>query len=422
MADAVSGAGAAAETAAAANATSGLRPPEGMATAGPVASTRRRADPGWRAVAAAFAVNGLLFGAWAARVPAFKDRFALDAAALGLVLLALGVGALASFLVAGHLSERHGAPRVTRATVALYGPALLLLALAPNAVLLGLALFAFGTLHGGMDVAMNGWAVEVEDRLGRPTLSVFHAIFSLGAGLGAATGWAAAGAGVAPLPHFAIVALAGGALAFAVVRRGAAAEPVRPRAGDAAPALALPRGPLLLVGLIAFGIAMGEGAMADWSAVFLRQILDASEGRAALGYAVFSAAMVAMRLGGDRLTRRVGPVRAARGSALVAAAGLVVVLLAPGLPVALVGFALTGIGYAVVMPLVFARAARDPVVAPGHALAAVATLAYGGMLLGPPLVGFVAAATSVPVAFGALVLLALLSAGLAGFLSPRRTT
>ena len=396
-------------------ATPTATPTVALPPGGPAARPRAL-DAGWRGVAAAFAFNGFLFGAWASRVPAFKDRLALGEAELGLVLLALAFGALSAFPVSGYLSERQGTHRVTLAAVALYGPALVLLALAPNIWLLALALFVFGTLHGGMDVAMNGWAAEVETRIARPTMSLFHALWSLGAGLGAATGWLAIRAGAAPPGHFLLAALVGGALATWLAARGAGAAPAAAREGEGGPVFALPRGSLVLVGLIAFGIAMGEGAMADWSAVFLREALGAGEGRAALGYAAYSTAMVATRLLGDRATARFGPVRTATASGLIAAAGLLVVILAPGLPVALAGFALVGMGYAVIMPLVFSRAARDPEVPPGHAIASVATLAYGGMLVGPALVGFVAGATSLAAAFGVLLLLALQSAAFGRFL------
>lgn len=374
-------------------------------------------DTGWRAVAAAFAINGALFGVWASRVPAFKEAFGLGEAALGVVLLCLAGGAIAAFPVAGHLSERWGPHTTTLRAALLYAPALMLIALAPSPVLLGIALFAFGALHGGMDVAMNGWAARVEDRLARPTMSVFHALFSLGAGVGAASGFFAVRAGLDPPAHFVLAAFVGLALSWPLMHRGVAIYRHAPSTDDG-PLVALPRGPLLLVGLIAFGVAMGEGAMADWSAVFLREVLDVGEGRAALGYAAFSATMVLTRLMGDRVTAHAGPVSTARGSGLLAALGLAVVVLAPTAGVALVGFALVGCGYAIVMPLVFSRAAHDPRMAPGPAIAAVASLAYGGMLLGPALVGFAAAATSLPVSFGLLAVLAMLSAALAGNLRP----
>ena len=382
----------------------------------PAAPPRRaplRSDAEWRAIVGAFALNGLLFGAWAARVPAFKDRLALDPGTLGLLLLALAGGAILSFPVAGALSERWGASRLTLRCAWAYAPALVLLGLAPSVWTLGAALLLFGALHGAMDVAMNGWGAVVEDRLGRSTMSVFHAMFSLGAGLGAASGFLAVRAGLGPETHFLIVASIGGAAALAVLQPAAGRD--GPRADRPAPPLvAIPSGRLALVGLIAFAVSMGEGAMADWSAVFLRLAAAATDAQAALGYAAFSATMVAMRLAGGQVTDRLGAVATVRLSGVIAFAGLVVAIAGGTVPVVLLGFALTGVGYAVVMPLVFSRAARDPGTASGPAIASVATLGYGGMLLGPPAIGFVAEFTGMRLSFLLLAALALLATALAG--------
>jgi len=386
-----------------------------------VASMTRRplwADAGWRAVAAAFLFNGVLFGVWAARVPAFKARFDLEPGTLGLFLLALAGGAICSFPLAGALSERWGASRLAFRCAIGYGPALVLVGVAPSAVTLGVALFVFGAFHGAMDVAMNGWAAQVERRLRRVILSIFHAVFSLGAGLGAASGFAAGQAGLAPEGHFLLVAVAGMGVCLPLMVRGQGLEEEAARDGEKGPLFALPTGGLILIGLIAFASSVGEGAMADWSAVFLATVLQASEGQAALGYTVFSAMMVATRLSGGLLVQRFGPVPVTRASGGIGAVGLLMTVIAPGLPVALLGFALVGVGYAVLVPLVFSRAANDPVMRPGPALASVATLGYGGMLLGPPVVGFLAQVTSLSVSFAVLAGLCLLPVLLAGRLAP----
>lgn len=376
---------------------------------------RLSANPEWRAVVAAFTFNGLLFGAWAARVPALKERFDLEPGTLGLLLLALAGGAILSFPLAGALSEKWGASLLTLRCAAAYGPALCLLALAPTVWSLGLALVFFGAMHGAMDVAMNGWGARVETQSGRSTMSVFHALFSLGAGLGAASGYVAVRAGLSLEVHFLLVALIGGAVALVAMTPVVGGDRLSP-SGTGNPLVALPTGRLVLVGLIAFSVSMGEGAMADWSAVFLRIALQATDAQAALGYAAFSVTMVTMRLAGGHVTDRFGPVTTVRASGVIAAIGLGITIVSPTLPVALVGFAITGIGYAVVMPLVFSRAARDPEMPSGPAIASVATLGYGGMLLGPPIIGFVAQLTGLTLSFTVLVALAALAAALAGHL------
>ncbi|MFD1797345.1 MFS transporter [Paracoccus aurantiacus] len=375
------------------------------------------ADAGWRAVTAAFTLNGLLFGVWASRVPGFKESFALSEATLGFLLLALAGGAIVSFPLAGGLSERLGASRMTVICAIIYCPALIGLALAPTPLMLGIALFIFGALHGSMDVAMNGWGARVENRMGRATMSIFHAMFSLGAGVGAASGYVAVRMGLAPISHFAITAVLGGVIALAMMIPAQEPRPAVLSATGATAAktrlFALPTGRLALVGLVAFAISMGEGAMADWSAVFLARLPEVSEAQAALGYAAFSLMMVLTRMSGGFFIERLGPVRVTRLSGLIAAFGLSVVIATGNLVVALFGFALIGIGYAVVMPLVFSRAANDPDMAPGPAIASVATVGYGGMLLGPPVVGFVAQLTGLPVSFAMLAGLALCAVALA---------
>lgn len=371
-------------------------------------------DSGWRAVVAAFALNGMLFGVWASRVPGFKEAFSLSQATLGLLLLGLAGGAILSFPFAGGLSERLGAARMTLLCAILYCPALVALALAPSVLWLGLALFVFGALHGSMDVAMNSWGAKVETRMGRSTMSIFHAMFSLGAGLGAASGYFAVKMGLSPLSHFTVMAAVGGAAAIALIWPERDTVPARaPVAGAGQKLFALPAGPLLLVGLVAFAASVGEGAMADWSAVFMQRIIHLSEAQAALGYAAFSATMVLTRLSGGVLVQWFGPVAVTRASGLIACLGLAMVIFAGGLVSALLGFALIGVGYAAVMPLAFSRAANDPDIAPGPAIASVATVGYGGMLLGPPVVGFVAEITNLQISFAMLGALALLAAILA---------
>lgn len=390
-----------------------------MSDAMPVGNRRSRllwSNAQWKAVVAAFALNGFLFGAWASRIPAFKEVFALESGTLGLLLLALAGGAIFSFRFAGALSERWGADRLSVRCAWGYLPALVILAFAPNVFLLGAALFVFGALHGAMDVAMNSWGARTEERLGRSIMSVFHAMFSLGAGLGAASGYAAVKLGFTPTSHFALVAIFGGATALFFMASAQEERPASKPRSEHGPIIALPSGALLLVGLIAFSVSMGEGAMADWSAVFLRLVVDATEAQAALGYAAFSTTMVLTRLFGGFLVQRIGPVMATRMSGVTAFLGLMLAIGIDSLGAALTGFALVGVGYAVVMPLVFSRAARDKTIRSGPAIASVATLGYGGMLLGPPVVGFVAHLTGLRMSFVLLAVLALLAAFLASHL------
>jgi len=376
----------------------------------PAHLTRRA---GWLAIAAMFGLNGALFGLWASRIPAFKATHELSHAGLGALLLLLAGGAICAFPLAGRLADHYGAARVTKTLAVIKITALLALAIAPNVPTLAIALFLFGAIHGGMDVTMNAWGAEVERWAKRPQMSSYHAMWSLGAGLAAGTGFVAISLGATPLVHYALIGLPVVAL---LCWLGNISWTSPTNLDSKAPIFSIPKGQLVLVGLLAFGASMGEGAIADWSAVYLVDIGGAPENWAAMGYAIFSVTMVAMRLLGDMITRMTSPEMAARVSGLIAAGGAALTVLLPTPPLILTGFVLMGIGYALIFPLAFSRAANDPVETPGKALAGTATFGYGGMLLGPPVIGFIANATSLRVSFGVLAVLALMIAALSGAL------
>ncbi|NOC44110.1 MFS transporter [Ruegeria sp. HKCCD7559] len=367
----------------------------------------------WRAVAAMFILNGALFGIWASRIPAIRDRLELSHDALGFGLLFMAAGAVCSFPITGRLTDRFGAVAITRIIAILYTGSLILLAMADGLWGLAVFLFVFGAFHGSMDVAMNAWAAEVEQAYDKPVMSSFHAMWSLGAGLGALSGYAAVQMGLTVLVHF---LLAGGMVVGLALASSWVSWTSRQSQEPQSTVFALPSGALILVGIAALCGALGEGAVADWSAIYLRDITGASESVAALGYAVFSVTMVAFRLAGALVIIRFGPVVSARFGGICAAFGVfTVVSTATILPV-LAGFALMGIGYAVIMPLAFSRAASDPNVPPGQAIASVATLGYGGLLIGPPLIGFLAEVFGLRLAFAVLLPLAVLIVLLAGAL------
>lgn len=357
------------------------------------------------AVVAMFILNGALLGIWASRIPAIAATHDLTPNLLGLLLLCLAAGAIVSFPLAGRMVDSFGAAPVTHAIAIAYCAALILLGIAPNIALLAVALFLFGMAHGAMDVSMNVWATEVEKAAGKPIMASFHAMFSLGAGTAAALGYVAIESGIGVPLHFTALSLALGIATLSV----ASAPWQSPRsAAQPGSLFAFPTGALVFVGLIAFASAMGEGAVADWGAVYLNSSLRATEAQATLGYSAFSIAIFAMRLAADRLIRHFGAVKTARSSGAVALIGVLMVVASQNLGTALLGFGLMGIGYAVLFPLAFSRAAADPTISPGRAIASVATLGYGGLLLGPPVIGFIAQASSLRLALLTLAVLAFL--------------
>src|SRR5918998_1888543 len=272
------------------------------------------------AVLAIFFLSGFGFGNWAVRIPAVQERLGLGEGLLGLALLGMAVGSLVSMPLAGGLISRLGSRRVVGATALAYSLMLPLLAVAPNLVSLVAALALVGAATGSLDVSMNAQAVAVEKGLGRPIMSSFHAAFSLGGLAGAAVGGAVAAWGVGVAPH--LTGVAGVSLAAFVLAYRLMLPAGADKREKGEPAFARPTRALAGLGIISFCVLLGEGAMADWSAVYLNGPLGTGPGFAAAGYAAFSVAMAAGRLFGDRLAQRFGPVWLVRSGAAVAAVGL----------------------------------------------------------------------------------------------------
>jgi MFS family permease len=233
---------------------------------------------------------------------------------------------------------------------------------------------------------------------------------------GAALGGGIAALGLPPATHFALIAALLGGIAWTVLRDLHPTEAPMQVAADVEKKafFPLPSRGLLALGAIALCVMMGEGAMADWSAIYLRKIISTSEGFAAAGYASFSIAMAAGRFFGDRLSAHFGPVALVRGSALFAVMGLILVLATPYSLVTLLGFACVGIGFASIVPQVFSAAGHRSGVNPGVALASVTTLGYFGFLFGPPVIGFAAGLVGLHLALGILLVSTLLAVLLAG--------
>ncbi|GGZ79359.1 MFS transporter [Streptomyces echinoruber] len=378
-------------------------------TGGPASGARRPRQARF-ALGVVFFVNGALFGNWVLRIPAVKDRVGADTGPLGLALLGLAVGALLSKQVAGQLVARHGSRPVTRLGITLSCLALLLPALAGNLVALGLALVGFGAAMGIVDVAMNAHGVAVQNRMGRPVLSSLHGVYSVGGLLGALTGGGAEARGLSPLVHFALVAAVLGGVALV------ASAWLLPASSDVAPRRAeggwarLPaerRLPLVLLGFVGLCGMAGEGAVGDWGAIYLRDGLGTSAQFAALGYSAYSVAMAAGRLLGDRCLARWGDVRVVTWAVTFAGCAFAAGLLAGHPAAAVCGFAALGSGLSIVMPAIFSMAGRMAGRATGPAITVVSSIAGTGFLAGPPLIGFLAQATGVPVALGAVSVLAL---------------
>ena len=373
------------------------------------------------AVAVLFLVNGAAVGSWVPHIPERAQALGLNEAQLGSVLLAAGIGALCAMPVSGSLLRRFGSRTV--ATVAgLCFPALLTIAiLLPSVSLLICVLFLTGLNAAGMDVAMNAHAVLVEALLGRRTVSLFHAIFSVGC---------FAGAGIQSVlmarhvPDHLLVPTFGAALlcltlavAPLLLRKQAedaqhasirlpAAEAAPPRTGwrGMLPAR-LPQPLLLLLGVLCFSTMVTEGAMGDWSALYLRVVHRVASGTAGYGYTCFAGMMVLGRFSGDSIVARIGELRAIRFGGALSCLGILLILCLHPLPWVLLGFTLMGAGVANASPVLYRTAGTLPGFAPGEGLATAVGVGYAGLLVGPPLLGFLAHQLGLPSIFWVMLAL-----------------
>jgi fucose permease len=366
----------------------------------------------WFAIAAVFFVNGVTLASWISRIPTLTERLDLSPGQVGIALMALAAGALVAFPIAGRLIDT----RSSAFTVLCFGLVMILalpfVGVAPQLLMLFVTLFVVGFGNGGMDVSMNAQGVQVERLVGRSIISSLHGCFSLGAFAGAAIGAAVAQLGVPPLVHF-LGASVFGVAGLAGIRRWLIPDRKDPRKSDAAAAFTMPPRSLWLLGALALCASIGEGAIADWGGLYLRDVLGTSSGIAALGFAAFSVAMLVGRFSGDALVQRFGAPRLVRTGGTLAALGLGGALLLNQPGIMLIGFAAVGLGLSIVYPLVFSAAGNHPTVSAGRAVASVATVGYGGFLAGPPILGWLAELTSLRAMMGFVVFLAALTAVLA---------
>lgn len=377
------------------------------------------------AVTVVFFLVGSVSGTWAARIPAVKAHLHLSAGLLGLTLLGPAVGAVVAMAFVGAVLVRVKPRRIVAVMFVPFAVLFFVLSVVDSPWQLFATLVGWGAAVGTIDVAMNVEAAALQDVIGRRIMSRFHAAYSLGGLAGAGGGALAAATALSVTVNFAIVGLI-------VLTLGVAASsvfsktPVRPGLGSDSSGLRpvrTPRRPTLswsLVGLctIAFGCFLAEGAVNNWSAVYLHSSLKAGAGLAAVAYTAFSCAMAAGRLCGDHMAERFGPVRLVRFSAATAAIGLTAALVAGQVVAAMAGFVLLGLGMSFVVPLVFT--ASSQLERPGPSLATVNSFGYLGLLIGPALIGGLADAIGLPAALGVIVAVSAVTAVLAGVVAPKR--
>ncbi len=359
------------------------------------------------AIGAYFLAVGLIVGSWVTRIPEIQKALNLGDGRLGLVLLMSAVGALVAMPMAGRLAPRLGTRRLARITGVAICVSCPLIALAPSMTTLMAALALYGASSGMVCVASNTLGVHVEGLAGRPILSSFHGLFSLGCLLGASAASGLAAMGVGPSASLLGVAASLVILVLIAGQWLPDAPPETATRGVSAPPRAL-----WVLGLLAFLGLVGEGAMGDWSAVYLERTLGTTKSLAALGFAASSLGMTAGRFAGDRLAHALGDALLLRGGSALAASGLAAALLIGQPWAAIVGFALVGLGLSNAVPILYRAAARVPGVAPVAGIATASTIGYLGFLAGPPAIGLASDLSNLPTALALVVVsVAVVAAG-----------
>lgn len=360
------------------------------------------------AVRAQFFIAGALFATWGIHVPTVKQHYGLGEQALAMAMLASGVGAVLTLTQAGRIVGQHGPRRMAMLSGVLCAGSLAALLLSQSYAVLLALMVVFGIGMSLLDVSINAAASELESLRKRNLMSGFHAMFSLGGMVGAGLGSVLLSHGVVPGSHLVVTSLASGVF---VLLSGMVMLQTVAGSSQEGHGFALPRGLLGLLGVLAALGLIAEGAMYDWSVLYMTQELQSAPDFAALAYASFSGAMAAARFGGDWVRDRVSPAVLMSSSAALAAVSMAAVLVIAHPIATLIGFALVGLGFANVVPVLFGTAAKLDA-NPAHGIAVVASVGYFGMMAGPPLIGVIAEHSSLTVglasvaAFAAVLALA----------------
>lgn len=341
------------------------------------------------AVKIAFFLNGFVYANWVSRLPRIQEQYQADNGTIGLVLLAMSVGAVAAMPFTGWLIIRNGSRRISLYSLILYCAFVPFIPFMPEVASLSLLYVLIGISTGMLDVAMNAQAVMVEQQYKRPIMTSFHAFFSIGMAIGAWCGALFADRKIDLSQHLIIISAV--SIVFVVwVRRNLIED--KPDITDAheGPLFRMPNRALLGVGIIAFCCMLGEGAISDWSVNYMENVAMAPEAIAPIALSAFATAMTIGRLFGDRFRAWWGDTRLIAFGGLISTAGMALALVMPGPYIAIAGFFLVGIGLATIVPITYSIAGNTRDLPSGVGLAMVTTVGYSGFLFGPPIIGFIA--------------------------------
>ncbi|MBD0368071.1 MAG: MFS transporter [Flavisolibacter sp.] len=356
------------------------------------------------AVAALFFLLGLCFASWASRIPTIRQQLGLTETLLGLVLFALPVGSLLSLALSGWLIDKWGSKRVVITALLLYSVVLFSIGLASSVFGLVIILFFFGMLGNTVNIAVNTQAVGVEKLYGRSIMASFHGLWSLAGFTGAAIGTLMMGKSISPFYHFLFI------LGFVFLITAVAAKftlPVDEKHSSNQALFVWPDKSLVYLGIISFCAMMCEGAMFDWSGIYFEKVIGAEKGWIGAGYTGFMCTMATGRFIADSVVNRFGLKATLQGSGILIATGLLLAVAYPSFLPSLVGFLLVGFGVSSIVPLVYSAAGKSKTFSAGRALAAVSTIGFFGFLLGPPMIGLIAGASSLRISFSVIAFMGL---------------
>ncbi len=357
---------------------------------------------------AMFLADGLGFGIWAGHIPVFKQRFQLSDSALSVVLLAVAAGSIVSMPIAGQAVRHFGSRRCIAVSLGCYAFCLAFLALAPSLFLFVVAALLFGGAKGSVDVGINAQAVVVEREYGRPIMASFQALWSVGGLAGGFLTGATLSLGSTPVIN--LIGVATLILLLDLLYSSRLLHDASSRPGKAGTRFQLPGKALLYVAILTFIALFSEGALQDWAAVYMRQVVVVPVSIAAVGYASYSTAMAVGRFAGDRVVASFGERFVIRISGALIIVGLAAVLLIPTPFFAIVGLAVAGLGNSNLVPILFSAAGRDPVLGPGPGIAVVTTVGFCGFLVGPAVIGLLSKLFGLPVALSLVALFGLITA------------
>ena len=339
------------------------------------------------AISVFFFISGVIGSSWASRVLSVKDKFHLSEGGLGLALFAVPLGQVTGLPLSAWLIARYGSRRIIISAAIAFPLALMGLGLAPTPWMLGVNLYFYGLCANLLNIGINTQAVAVERLYGRSIIASFHGIWSLASFGSGLMGGLFITAGFTPFGHFSLIA---GFAIFtaALTYKYVLAESVEP--GSSRPAFAKPDKRILLLGLTAFCSMLCEGAVANWSGVYFKKILNAPVSLTILGYVAFMSMMSLGRFTGDRFITRFGITLLLRGGGTLICTGFVLIVTASHIAMATIGFFLVGLGASCVVPMIYGLAGKSKTMQPSMALTAVSTIGFLGFLIGPPVLGFIA--------------------------------